>query len=280
MKLKNIFATSVIVFSASLWAESAKAFLLIDNFDTVDQSILDSNGSGNTNPTSATGTGLASDILGTVRDIQALAITGSPPATITRAFIDTAGNTTPFGVLQFSTNGGSSSSSFRVDYDGTAGFSGAGSGITTGITQNGLSNINFIQGDPINNVGIVFDIIDTNDLGVGSFATLTAYTTSGTVSGFATVNNIESLTAINNLVFLFSNFSGGLDFTQVGALSLSLTINPLPGSSGGFKPASISFEQVQIAQIPFEFSPAIGVGLLSGLYGLNQLRKKMSKPVK
>jgi hypothetical protein len=277
MKLKNIFATSVIVLSASLWAESAKAFLLIDNFDTVDQGIVDNNTS-NTNPTSATGTGLASDILGTVRDIRALAITANPPATFTRAFIDTGGNSG--NLLQFSRLQGSSNTSYRVDYDSTPGFALPGLGVVDGTTITGLGNIDFIQGDPTNNVGIIFDITNVNDLGVGSFATLSLFSDTGTKTASATVNNLESLTALDNLVFLFSSFSGSLDATKISAIRFDVTIIAKSDGSGGFSPATIAFEQVQIQQIPFEFSPVLGISVLGGLYGLNQIRKKKANSVK
>jgi hypothetical protein len=271
MKFKNLLATSLVFLTASCWAETAKAFILIDSFDVGSQRFTDSNLDLNDNPDltvtrDSRGNLNSSQVLGTVRDIQILSTLSTPPPAPTIGTATTANQSTPLGTLEFQKSSAQANVNFRVDYDGTLGFSGSGNG---GINPSGLGSVNFASVPE--NVGIAFVIRNINDLRFGSVATLTVFSNGGNVSGTSTPVNLSVLSALDDITFLFNNsgFTSNLvDFTTVSALRLDLTIVNTLGA-----PAAISFDQVEVAQIPFEFNPILGVSVVGVLWSLNKNNK-------
>ena len=273
MKFKNLLVTSVIALTASCWAETAKAFTLIDDYDAPNtQFFTDDNFGGNIVRQQSSLTS-GSGILGTVRDIEIFTTNSGTLFTTGTASTGAAAANR----LSFQKNDGTSNVDFRVDYDGTSGF-GSGLGFVDGTAVDGLGGINFTQGDP-NLIGIAFRINNFNDLQAGSLASLTVFSNSGANVGTSNAIDVSTLNpAVDDLVFLFTNSgftANSVNFANVGALRLDFTL-----VNTSFQPAAIRFDQVEIAQVPFEFSPFLGVSILGGLYGLNRIRKNKIKAVK
>jgi hypothetical protein len=249
--------------------QSSDAFILIDSFNT------GSGAGGATNQVlggTSIGSGVASsftpststavtaaDIIGTVRDIQMVVPANNGAVTVTTT-VDTTAGTLTF----LKGNAANRSLTFSAVWDGVGG------GFP--INPTGLGGINFTTGG---NNAIVFDIVGTNSSPTGASAQITLFNSAG-VFATSTVSNINTLTAATDLIFNFNSFipTGAFSFANIGAIQFDV-IYPAAGSA-----QSISFNQVVVTAIPFEFSPALGVSVLGGLYVTNRLLKTLNKSKK
>jgi len=166
-------------------------------------------------------------------------------------------------------NAANRSVTFSAAWDGVGG---GFSGNDPNVNATGLGGIDFTSGG---NNAIVFDIVGTNSSPTGASAQITLFN-SASVFATSTVNNINALAAATDLIFNFSTFTptGAFSFANIGAIKFDVSYIA-DGSA-----QSISFNQVAVTAIPFEFSPMLGASMLAGLYTTNRLLQNLNNSKK
>jgi hypothetical protein len=69
-----------------------------------------------------------------------------------------------------------------------------------------------------------------------------------------------------NLVFRYSDFSNNVDFSSIDYIAMEATSNQAA--------YDLTLDFVETAEVPFEFSPALGIILSSGFFGFHALKKR------
>jgi hypothetical protein len=272
-KFNVVSVTSLGAIAALMTAGNADAFIIIDSFNTgigaggaTNQVLTGTIGNSATSAlTPSTSTAVtATDIIGTVRDIQMVVPANNGSVTVTTT-VDTSTGTLTF----LKGNAANRSLTFSTVWDGVGG---GFSGNTPNVNPIGLGGIDFTSGG---NNAIVFDIVGTNSSPSGASAQITLFNSAG-VFATSTVSNIDTLTVATDLIFNFSSFTptGAFSFANIGAIKFDV-IYPAAGSA-----QSISFNQVLVTAVPFEFSPVLGVSILGGLYTSNRLLKSWQNHLK
>ncbi len=260
IKIKSALL-SVVALSGVYIAQSANSFT-IDNFDNASQALSDNSGS----PGGSIDTGTDASIIGGARDLQVFVNnTGSGFVSST---VITGDNVTdplgnPLGWWVVSKTVGTRSISSSIVWDGTT----PAASNPLAVTTNGLGSRDF-TGNPLNpNVAIKFDIVSFNDVAVGSSASLTLWSDNGLNTAVSIIADISTLSLGSDLFFNYSTFSG-INFATISAIRFDVNLLPQTGQSSNF---GIDF--VELVPVPFEFNPAIGVGILGLAWGANKLRK-------
>jgi len=260
IKIKSALL-SVVALSGLSTATASYAFI-IDNFNAGGTLIGAFNSPSPSNNVTTTESGFSnSDVLGTARDLQVFV--ANPGAFNTSATATTAANSTPQFTFVAQRSNGPANSTYSIVWDGTAAATNP-----LAVTTNGLGSVDFSGSISNPNVAIRFDIISFNDIAAGSTASLTLWSNNGLNQAVNTVNNISTLGVGSDLFFDFTGFAGALDITTISAIRFDLTLTQFVGGSSNF-----GIDVVEVVPIPFEFNPAIGVGILGLAWGANKLRK-------
>jgi hypothetical protein len=266
IKIKSALL-SVVALSGLSTATASYAFV-IDNFNVgnTGAAFAVGNDPAPDNVITRTGTSTSANIIGTARDLQILAQNPGPGNT--SGSVTTAGSSTPAGTFIASRNQGPEDMVYSIVWDGSTNNISGTSITPLSVITTGLGSVDF-TGSLLNpNVAIRFDIISFNDIDPGSTASLTLWSNNGVNQAVNTVNNISTLGVGSDLFFDFTGFAGALDITTISAIRFDLTLTQFVGGSSNF-----GIDVVEVVPIPFEFNPAIGVGILGLAWGANKLRK-------
>lgn len=210
---------------------ASAATILIDDFST-DQLVTDTPGIGQTN-NSQVASGSA---IGGFRDLEVTNDQGDLTATELRV---------ANGALSFSNIAGATGS-------GTITFDGDDDPTTTNTS--GLGGINLVTGP---NPFFSFDVLNFDST---LQIDITAFDIFGGVSTFSEI--LPEKTAFSPILF-FSDFTGNVDFTSIGALEFMVTANG-PNLDG-------AIDDITVGAIPL---PASALLLLGGLGGMQLLRRR------
>jgi hypothetical protein len=250
MKLKSCgvasFAVAGMVYTSLSLVSKAEAFTIVSTDSFADQ------------PTELTGTPLL-----TLERFDTIANPLGPNLAVTKVEVATSGTIRTSGTV---TNNAPNPQTFRITVAGELAFTKDG-GAPTSIN------------DPIET------IITNTTIGTRLFGNLA----SGASANFNNAGNpysisrttLQTITNISEIAQFLS--SGPSTFTFAPSTLIGTTTS---GGGGNIANAISTFVDghatvtYTVETIPFEFSPVLGVGLLGGLYGLNQLRKKKANSVK
>jgi len=260
---------------ASLYTGSVSAFV-IDTFNTGDRQLILDNDGDLLNPRTATQPGLSdSGVIGTARDIQILI--GNPGAANTSGGIVVGGNANPPGSFVANRSNGAADITYSIVWDGTTTPTNPLTVTTTGFGNRDFQTTNDILNP---NVTFRFDITNFNDIQAGSTARLTVWTDNGLSRAVNTISNIDTLGAGSDLFFNFNAFIdevGTRDFTRLSAIRFDLTLRQFINSQTNLTGSSnFGIDSVETIQIPFEFNPAIGIGIVGLAFSLSKLKKSTS----
>jgi len=267
IKIKSALL-SVVALSGLSTATASYAFV-IDNFNVGNTGAAFAVGNDappDNNVITRTGTSTSANIIGTARDLQILA--QNPGLGTTSGSVTTANSSTPAGTFIASRNQGPEDMVYSIVWDGSTNNIPIPSPTPLSVITTGLGSVDF-TGSVLNpNVAIRFDIISFNDIAAGSTASLTLWSNNGLNQAVNTISNISTLGVGSDLFFDFTGFVGTLDIITISAIRFDLTLTQSAGNSSNF-----GIDVVEVVPIPFEFNPAIGVGILGLAWGANKLRK-------
>jgi hypothetical protein len=72
---------------------------------------------------------------------------------------------------------------------------------------------------------------------------------------------------VGDTYFPYQSFNNNVNKTRIREVSLNITNAP--------QSFDASFDYIQSAAVPFEFSPSLGLVLCGGLFSVNKLRKRL-----
>lgn len=254
-------ALTLTVYLLGLGITEATNAFTIDNFNTGSSGVGTLNNPSPFNNVTSTSSLLSeSDVVGTARDVQVLVSNPGTFNTFGSAVVND-NITAPINSFVAARSNGPSNVLYSIVWDGA-------SLPTNPLTVNtsGLGSRNLAIGG---NNAIRFDVVSFDNITTTSSASVTVWSNGGLVNAVNTINNLSTFSIGSDLFFSFTGFTGGtVDFTQVSAIRFDLNLPVSAGASSNF-----GIDVVEAVPIPFEFNPAIGVGILGLVYGATKFKK-------
>ena len=190
-------------------------------------------------------------------------------STLANGFNDGLGNanslfSTPFGRL-----GSPDNTLISAGAAGTTGFTG-----TTNFISFSNNTITFTAFEVANLISLTFDYAFNGTLGGGNDQVQVSLT-DGMTDFLLTGINLNTILPNTLRPGIFVQGGNLLPGTLLANTPYLISLSLIEGIGGGN--SAFGFDNLAVTVVPFEFSPALGVLGLAGLFGANQFRKKIAK---